>query len=87
MVLESVRFLSDEGDETGFDMGIMDRYREKIAWKIRRLGELDASTIAGGYLTLVETDDGDYIAASWYRQDDEAVVFSVQPGFVEEPPA
>lgn len=86
MVLKSVRFLSDEGDETGFDMSIMDRYRERIARQVRRLGEWDASTIAGGYLTLIATEDGDYIAASWHRDGDEAVVFAVQRGFVDEPP-
>lgn len=37
-------------------------------------------------MTIIETDDGDYITASWYSHGDEAVVFAVALGLVDEPP-
>ena len=46
----------------------------------------DSLTIRGGFMIMLDTDESDYITASWHWDGEDAVVFAVAPGWIEEPP-
>lgn len=87
MIPTTVCFLSDEGDATGIDLDLLDRHRERIRRVLLNRGDSDSSTLGSAYMDLIELSNGDYLNVGWYaRTDEEALVFSLRSGEVEEPP-
>lgn len=85
----TVRFASDEGETDGFDFDLLNQHRERIQREVFRKWEWDSQTIDGGhgFLTTVDLPNGDYIAVSWVKENDEtAIITSVAPGAFESPP-